>query len=51
MSCAVYFIASRWMFFIGMGAALFTGQNDIAAIMLQAGLGFAGIVVLFSTVS
>ncbi|WP_427114192.1 putative hydroxymethylpyrimidine transporter CytX [Megasphaera sueciensis] len=52
MSCTAYFIASCWMFFIGMGAALFTGQNDIAAIMLQAGLGFAGIVVvLLSTVT
>ena len=39
------------MFIIGMGAALFTGQDDIAAIMLQAGMGIAGIlVVLLSTV-
>ncbi|MGE1062650.1 putative hydroxymethylpyrimidine transporter CytX [Megasphaera paucivorans] len=52
MSCGAYFVASCWMFFIGMGAALFTGQDDIAAIMLQAGLGFAGIVVvLLSTVT
>ena len=49
-SCSVYFIASSWMFLIGMGAALFTGQDDIAAI--QAGLGVAGIlVVLLSTVT
>ena len=40
------------MFIIGMGAALFTGQDDIAAIMLQAGMGIAGIlVVLLSTVT
>ena len=30
------------MFLIGMGAALFTGQDDIAAIMVQAGMGVAG---------
>lgn len=51
-SCSAYFIASSWMFLIGMGAALFTGQDDIAAIMVQAGLGVAGIlVVLLSTVT
>lgn len=51
-SCDAYFVASSWMFIIGMGAALFTGQDDIAAIMLQAGMGIAGIlVVLLSTVT
>lgn len=51
-SCGAYFIASCWMYLIGMGAALFTGQDDIAAIMVQAGLGLAGIlVVLLSTVT
>ena len=51
-SCGAYFIASSWMFIIGMGAALFTGQDDMAAIMLQAGMGIAGIlVVLLSTVT
>ena len=51
-SCGAYFIASSWMFIIGMSAALFTGQDDIAAIMLQAGMGIAGIlVVLLSTVT
>lgn len=51
-SCGAYFIASSWMFIIGMDAALFTGQDDIAAIMLQAGMGIAGIlVVLLSTVT
>jgi putative hydroxymethylpyrimidine transporter CytX len=51
-SCGAYFIASCWMFLIGLGAATFTGQDDIAAIMLQAGLGLAGIVVvLLSTVT
>ena len=51
-SCGAYFVASSWMFIIGMGAALYTGQDDIAAIMLQAGMGIAGIlVVLLSTVT
>lgn len=51
-SCGAYFVASSWMFIIGMGTALFTGQDDIAAIMLQAGMGIAGIlVVLLSTVT
>lgn len=51
-SYGAYFVASSWMFIIGMGAALFTGQDDIAAIMLQAGMGIAGIlVVLLSTVT
>lgn len=52
VSCATYFIASSWMFIIGMGAALYTGQDDIALIMVQAGLGMAGIVIiLLSTVT
>lgn len=51
-SCGAYFFASCWMYIIGMGAALFTGQDDIAAIMVEAGLGLAGIlVVLLSTVT
>lgn len=51
-SCAAYFLASCWMYVIGLGAALYTGQEDIAAIMVQAGLGLAGIlVVLLSTVT
>ena len=52
VSCSTYFIASSWMFIIGMGAALLTGQDDIAAIMVQAGMGITGIlVVLLSTVT
>lgn len=51
-SCGAYFLASSWMFLIGMGAALYTGQDDIAAIMLGAGLGLIGIVIiLLSTVT
>lgn len=52
VSCTTYFIASSWMFLIGMGAALLTGQDDIAAIMVGAGMGLTGIlVVLLSTVT
>lgn len=51
-SCAFYFVASSWMFIIGMGAAIYTGSDDIATIMLQAGLGFIGVlIVLLSTVT
>lgn len=51
-SCVTYFFTSVWMYLIGMGAALFTGENDIAKIMLNAGLGAAGIIiVIFSTVT
>ena len=40
------------MFVIGMGAALFTGESDIAKIMLGAGLGVSAIVIiLLSTVT
>ena len=52
VSCLTYFAASSWMFVIGMGAALFTGESDIARIMLGAGLGVSAIVIiLLSTVT
>lgn len=52
VSVSVYFITSCWMFVIGMGAAILTGQSDIATIMMQAGLGIAGLVIIiFSTVT
>lgn len=48
----VYFAVSCWMYVIGMGAALFTGGSDVAAIMLKAGLGIAGLLtVVLSTVT
>ena len=51
-SCLAYFAASSWMFIISMGAALYTGQDDIAQILLQAGMGLVGIlIVLLSTVT
>ena len=40
------------MYLIGMGAAIFTGTTDIAQIMVRAGLGAAGlIIIIFSTVT
>ena len=52
VSAVTYGIVSCWMYVIGMGAAIFTGESDIARIMLKAGLGAAGlIIVIFSTVT
>lgn len=51
-SAVVYGIVSCFMYIIGMGAAIFTGESDIAAIMLKAGLGVAAlIIIVFSTVT
>lgn len=52
VSAAVYGVVSCWMYVIGMGAAIFTGESDIARIMVQAGLGVAGLlIIVFSTVT
>ena len=52
VSSIVYGIVSCWMYLIGLGAALFTGEYDIASMMLKAGLGIAGlIIIVFSTVT
>ncbi|MCR5090244.1 MAG: putative hydroxymethylpyrimidine transporter CytX [Oscillospiraceae bacterium] len=52
VSALVYGLVSCWMYVIGMGAAIFTGEYDVAMIMLRAGLGIAGLViVVFSTVT
>lgn len=51
-STIVYGLVSTWMYTIGMGAAIFTGGGDIAAIMVKAGLGIAALVILvLSTVT
>ena len=51
-SVIVYGLVSCWMYIIGMGAAIYTGESDIAEIMLKAGLGIAALViVVFSTVT
>jgi len=52
VSAITYGIVSCWMYVIGMGAAIFTGESDIALIMVKAGLGIAGLlIVVFSTVT
>ncbi len=51
-SAGVYFAVSCWMYVIGMGAAMLTGESDIALIMVKAGLGIAGLlIIILSTVT
>ena len=52
VSVLVYGAVSCWMYVIGMGAAIFTGEGDIALIMVKAGLGVAALLILIlSTVT
>ena len=51
-SAVTYGAVSCWMYIIGMGAAIFTSETDIAQIMLKAGLGIAGLlIIVLSTVT
>ena len=51
-SVVVYNIVSIFMYIIGMGAAIYTGEYDIAQIMLKAGFGIVGLlIIVFSTVT
>jgi putative hydroxymethylpyrimidine transporter CytX len=52
ISTITYGLTSSWMYAIGLGAAIFTGEYDIAQIMVKAGLGIAGLVIIiFATVT
>lgn len=52
VSAVVNGLVSCWMYIIGMGASLFTGESDIAQILLKAGLSIAGLlIIVFSTVT
>ncbi|MCI6486453.1 MAG: putative hydroxymethylpyrimidine transporter CytX [Clostridiales bacterium] len=52
VSAVVYGLVSCWMYVIGMGSAIFTGESDIARIMVKAGLGIVGLlIVVLSTVT
>ena len=52
VSVVTYGAVSCWMYVIGMGAAMFTGESDIAQILVKAGLGIAGLlIIIFSTVT
>lgn len=51
-SSIVYFFVSSWMYVIGLGAAIYTGEGDVASIMMKAGFGIiALIIIIFSTVT
>ena len=51
-SVVTYGTVSTWMYVIGMGAAIITGESDIAVIMLKAGLGIAALaIIILSTVT
>ena len=52
VSAAVYGLVSCWMYVIGMGAAIFAGESDLTQIILKAGIGMAGLlVIVLSTVT
>lgn len=52
VSAITYGIVSLWMYVIGMGASIFTSESDIPRIMVKAGLGIAGLlIIVFSTVT
>lgn len=52
VSVLVYSAVSIFMYVLGMGAAIYTGTGDIAAIMVRAGMGMAGLlIIVFSTVT
>ena len=51
-STVTYGLVSCWMYVIGLGASIFTGESDIAQIMLRAGLGIPALLILIlSTVT
>lgn len=51
-STLAYSVGSCWMFFIGLGLALFAGTSDFAQVLAASGLGLVGIlIVVFSTVT
>ena len=52
VSAVTYGAVSCWMYIIGMAAAIFTAKSEISQIILQSGLGIAGlIVIVLSTVT
>ncbi len=51
-SVVVYGVVSCFMYISGMGASIYTGESDIAQIMVKAGLGVAGLlIILLATVT
>ncbi len=52
VSVLTYSAVSIWMYTIGMGAAICTGESDIAVLLVKAGLGIAALLILvLSTVT
>ena len=52
VSTFTYCLVSTWMYLIGLGTALYTGEGDIALVMLKAGLGlWPLLIIIFSTVT
>ncbi len=52
VSTVTYGVVSCWMYAIGMGAAIYAGETDIAGIMVKTGFGVAGLlIIVFSTVT
>lgn len=52
VSVIVYGIVSSWMYIIGMGAVIYTGKSDISQIIVKAGSGIIGLlIIVFSTVT
>ena len=52
VSSLIYGLVSCWMYIIGMGAAIITGEGDIAQIAVKSGLGIVGLVIIvLSTVT
>ena len=51
-SVITYGLISVWMYVIGMGSAIYTGESNIANVLAAAGLGAAALVILIlSTVT
>ncbi|MDI9490087.1 MAG: putative hydroxymethylpyrimidine transporter CytX [Clostridiaceae bacterium] len=52
VSTITYGLTSIWMYVIGMGAAILTGEGNVSLIMVRAGLGIGALIILIlSTVT
>ncbi len=49
ISTAIYFLTSCWMYIIGMGTSILAGQSDIAPIVLKAGIGAVGLIIVVAS--
>lgn len=52
VSTVTYCMVSAWMYTLGLSCALYTGENDIVAVMAKAEIGlFPLLIIIFSTVA